>query len=110
MDKRRRLLGIFLLTVYAFFFASTNLFVHSHEGPGSKIVHSHPFNGKAHDHTAGQILLINALACDNCLTAESTMAPEPVTAWCHKTLACLVFTPLSNRAVLVTALRAPPCI
>ena len=47
MKKRfRQLSSVVMLVVYAFFFASTNLFYHSHQLADSKVVHSHPFSDR----------------------------------------------------------------
>ena len=59
MVKFRKYTGLFLILVYAFFFASTNLFYHSHQFADYKLVHSHPFSIPGHSHTANQILLID---------------------------------------------------
>lgn len=59
MVKLRKYTGLFLILVYAFFFASTNLFYHSHQLANHKLVHSHPFSIPGHSHTANQILLIS---------------------------------------------------
>lgn len=61
MVKFRKYTGLFLILVYAFFFASTNLFYHSHQLANHKLVHSHPFSIPGHSHTANQILLINLI-------------------------------------------------
>lgn len=51
-----------LLAVYAFVFASTNFFYHSHQSANGIIVHSHISGGRiAHSHTLGQFQLIDQL-------------------------------------------------
>lgn len=54
--------GALLLMVFAFFFASTNLFIHTHDGPYGKIVHSHPWGGKPHSHSTSQFQLISIVS------------------------------------------------
>ena len=51
-----------LLLLFAFFFASTNLFPHVHEGPQGRIVHSHPWSGESHSHTDAQYQIIQLIS------------------------------------------------
>ena len=80
MNKRNRIFAIFLLLLYTFFFVSTNLFVHSHQGPTYKIVHSHPWSGKTHNHSANEFQLISLLSSGNCIVPDVQKAPEPYVA------------------------------
>lgn len=50
--------------LFAFFFASTNLFPHVHEGPDGRIVHSHPWSGKAHSHSASEIQFLQIISAN----------------------------------------------
>ena len=50
--------------LFAFFFASTNLFPHVHEGPEGRIVHSHPWSGKAHSHSDSEIQLLQIISAN----------------------------------------------
>lgn len=52
------------LVLFAFFFASTNLFPHVHEGPEGRIVHSHPWSGKAHSHSDYEIQLLQIISAN----------------------------------------------
>lgn len=52
------------LVLFAFFFASTNLFPHVHEGPDGRIVHSHPWSGKAHSHSDSEIQLLQIISAN----------------------------------------------
>lgn len=74
MMKRRfsRVSGIVLFVLFAFFFASTNLCIHTHEGPHGKIVHSHPWSGKSHNHSSSQFQLISLLSA-TAYSAPSTV-------------------------------------
>ncbi|MCQ2155415.1 MAG: hypothetical protein MJY55_06355 [Bacteroidales bacterium] len=56
--------SIILLVLFAFFFASTNLFFHTHEGLSGKIVHSHPWSAKSHNHTCAQFQAISILSAN----------------------------------------------
>ena len=65
MSKRfPRVSSIILLVLFAFFFASTNLFFHTHEGISGKIVHSHPWSAKSHNHTGAQFQAISLLSAN----------------------------------------------
>ena len=108
MVKCRKHIGLVLLLVYAFFFASTNFFYHSHQLAGCKIVHSHPFNDPGHSHTANQVLLIDS--ADSAIYQEvaDLLAPDAVPA-----LLCVGITACQNDVVLPGSffsfsLRAPP--
>lgn len=72
--KIRQKIGIILLVVYAFFFASANLFYHTHQLADGTIVHSHIFWGsKAHSHSTSQLQIIdlfNYCIYDNAETIE----------------------------------------
>ena len=76
MVKFRKYTGLFLILVYAFFFASTNLFYHSHQLADYKLVHSHPFSIPGHSHTAGQILLIGLIDSADLLESAELSVPE----------------------------------
>lgn len=52
------------LVLFAFYFASTNLFPHVHEGPEGRIVHSHPWSGKAHSHSDSEIQLLQIISAN----------------------------------------------
>ena len=56
--------SVILLVLFAFFFASTNLFFHTHEGLSGKIVHSHPWSAKSHNHTDAQFQAISMLSAN----------------------------------------------
>lgn len=55
--------AIVLATIFAWHFASSNLFMHTHHVEGKLIAHSHPFSGTAdnpaHTHTATQLNTIS---------------------------------------------------
>ena len=97
-----------MLSLYAFFFASTNLFIHTHEGPYSKIVHSHPWSGKSHSHSSSELQLINILSSDNFLAAEACEEPEPYTAILEGSFTCTGTTPVLPQYHRTAGLRAPP--
>lgn len=67
-----------LLALFAFFFASTNLFTHVHEGPEGRIVHSHPWSGKSHSHTGAQYQIIQLLSGNIFQAGEEEHPEAPV--------------------------------
>lgn len=97
-----------MLSLYAFFFASTNLFIHTHEGPYSKIVHSHPWSGKSHSHSSSELQLVNILSSANCLAADACQEPEPITAILGDSFICNVVAPVLPQHHRTAGLRAPP--
>ena len=110
MNRLVRISGILLLSLYAFFFASTNLFIHTHEGSYYKIVHSHPWSGKAHGHTSQEVQLINIVSDQTCLAGNGAETPDcpvlPGTA--HQ--ASLPEFLCHQDCRLLSDLRAPPCL
>ena len=54
--------SVLSLLLFAFFFASTNLFPHVHEGENGRIVHSHPWSANSHSHTDAQYQTILLLS------------------------------------------------
>lgn len=56
--------SVLMLLVFAFFFASTNLFTHVHYGEEGRIVHSHPWSAKSHNHTDAQFQTIQLLSAN----------------------------------------------
>lgn len=108
MTRHLKYKSALALVLFAFFFASTNLFPHVHEGPEGRIVHSHPWSGKAHSHSDSEIQLLQIISANIYLdsghvefvTAESPSFPViPVPA-----LPEVVQTVFHH----VLGLRAPP--
>lgn len=64
MTRHLKYKSAFALVLFAFFFASTNLFPHVHEGPEGRIVHSHPWSGKAHSHSDSEIQLLQIISAN----------------------------------------------
>ncbi|MDD5950389.1 MAG: hypothetical protein PUC53_00745 [Bacteroidales bacterium] len=62
MRKNLKIQSVLSLLLFAFFFASTNLFTHVHDGPEGRVVHSHPWSAKSHNHSDGQFQLIQLLS------------------------------------------------
>lgn len=108
--KTRQRISIILLMVYAFFFASTNLFYHTHQLEDGTIVHSHIFwGGKAHSHSASQLQIIHlfdTVAYD----AQVEVIPQPFIeqACADCCTPYIADTPVEPRFVF--SLRAPPTI
>lgn len=108
MTRHLKYKSALALVLFAFFFASTNLFPHVHEGPEGRFVHSHPWSGKAHSHSDSEIQLLQIISANIYLdsghvefvTAESPSFPViPV-----PTLQEVVRTVFHH----VLGLRAPP--
>lgn len=104
----RKYTGIILMLVYAFFFASTNFFYHSHQLADSKIIHSHPFSIPGHSHTANQIFLINQIDSADFLDSAQVQVPDVIPG-----LSCPEFSLRCADKVLSAvysshSLRAPP--
>lgn len=96
------------LVLFAFFFASTNLFPHVHEGPNGRIVHSHPWSGKAHSHSDSEIQLLQIISANIYLDsghAELITAESPSFSFIPvQALPKVVQTVFHH----VLGLRAPP--
>lgn len=94
--------------VYAYFFASTNFFYHTHQLANSKIVHSHPFHGQTHTHTPGQIFVISLFDAAVYQKSSDITVPDIVPL-----LFCQEMPPHSDKYVSAGdvfsfSLRAPP--
>lgn len=109
MDRRfSKVVSTILLVLYAYFFASTHLFVHVHEDASGKIVHSHPWGGKAHTHSNSQLLSISLLSA-----YVFDLIPAPVSLDCparwFPVVRCSFASAPSAGALLdATSLRGPP--
>lgn len=110
MDKRTKIFGLFLISLYAFFFASTTLFVHSHEVLGARIVHSHLLGGKAHSHTTAELRVIDLLSSETCLASDTLTAPEQCNEYCIETVFTVPADVISDYSGRPSSLRAPPCL
>ena len=108
MTRHLKYKSALALVLFAFFFASTNLFPHVHEGPEGRIVHSHPWSGKAHSHSDSELQLLQIISANiylysghaEVVTAESLYFPFIPTL----TLPEVVQTVFHH----ILGLRAPP--
>ena len=108
MVKFRKYSGLFLILVYAFFFASTNLFYHSHQLADYKLVHSHPFSIPGHSHTANQILLIDLIDSADFQESAELSVPDAVPGFsCPENMGNSTEVILSG-VIFSYSLRAPP--
>lgn len=108
LRKHLEYLSALALVLFAFFFASTNLFTHVHEGPKGRIVHSHPWSGKAHSHSDTELQLLQLISSNIFEASERitvTVSDRPVVPY-HPSGAL----PEVARTVFhhVLGLRAPP--
>lgn len=108
MGRCRKYIGVILIVVYAFFFASTNLFYHSHQLVNSRLVHSHPFSSANHSHTANQVALIEI--ADTAIYEESAAisAPYIIPAESHILISQAIDEPVLTASTVRFSLRAPP--
>lgn len=96
------------LMLFAFFFASTNLFTHVHEGPEGKIVHSHPWSGKAHSHSDTELQLLQLISSNIFEASERisvTVSDSPVVPYHPSGVLPEVAQTVFHH---VLGLRAPP--
>lgn len=109
MDRRySKVVSTILLVLYAYFFASTHLFVHVHEDFSGRIVHSHPWSGRAHTHSSSQFLSISLLSA-----YVFDLSPSPVSFDCPirwlPVVRCFFVSASSAGALLgANSLRGPP--
>lgn len=108
LRKHLEYLSALALVLFAFFFASTNLFTHVHEGPEGRIVHSHPWSGKSHSHSDTELQLLQIISSNIFEASERitvTVSDRPVVPY-HPSGAL----PEVARTVFhhVLGLRAPP--
>lgn len=108
MARFRKHIGLILLAVYAFFFASTNLFYHSHQIEGITLVHSHPFSGASHSHTANQILLIEIIDSATYQGADNASAPDLIPVLLGDNICKSYTAPVLTPDIFSFSLRAPP--
>lgn len=106
----RKISGILLFVVFAFMFASTNLFVHTHEGPNGRIVHSHPWSGKSHSHTDGQFQLIGNLAASTFTKAQDAFIPAFQSSGHILDATAIPEEPAGTLIPHLFGLKAPPCL
>lgn len=108
MVKCRKYTGLFLIAVYAFFFASTNFFYHSHQLEDCKLVHSHPFSIPGHSHTTSQILLINLLNSADYQESAELSVPEAMPGLSCQEISGNRSDAILSGVFLTYSLRAPP--
>ena len=108
MGRIRKYIGFILILVYAFFFASTNLFYHSHQLADYKLVHSHPFSNPGHSHTSNQILLIGVLDSADFQESAELSVPDAVPGFSCPELSANCNDNVLFGVVFSYSLRAPP--
>lgn len=108
MVKSRKYVGLALIVVYAFFFASANLFYHTHQLANSKLVHSHPFSGAGHSHTANQVVLIDLLDSATYQESSEISVPDAVSLLCCREIPASPEQSVLSVSAFSFSLRAPP--
>ena len=108
MAKFRKYTGLFLILVYAFFFASTNFFYHTHQLADGKLVHSHPFSIPGHSHTAGQILLIDSVDSADFQESAELSVPDAISGFPVPEICDICTEDVLSGTSFSYSLRAPP--
>ena len=108
MLKFRKYIGLFLILVYAFFFASTNFFYHTHQLADYKLVHSHPFSIPGHSHTASQILLIDLIDSADLLESAELSVPDAISGFSVPEISDKCAEDVLSGFNFDYSLRAPP--
>ena len=108
MVKFRKYTGLFLILVYAFFFASTNFFYHTHQLADHKLVHSHPFSIPGHSHTANQILLIDIIDSADYQESSEVPVPDSAPGLSLPEISEFITDNVLSGAFFFYSLRAPP--
>lgn len=107
----KQTISLLLLVVYAFFFASANLFYHSHEDADGNIVHSHIFWGhKAHSHTTAQLQIIDQLSTSSYDNADQIEIQQLLPEYFEVITASREVAALSQGLEYSFSLRSPPVI
>lgn len=108
MRRLNKYWSALLLLLFAFFFASTNLFTHVHEGPEGRIIHSHPWNGKSHSHTDAQYQIIQLLSSNIFQAGEEENFENPI-IFIESDISSILPEIYINRILHhILGLRAPP--
>ena len=100
--------GAVSLLLFAFFFASTNLFPHVHEGEAGRIVHSHPWSAKSHSHTDAQYQTIQLLSNNTFQEVELYHPDVPFLSFKVEISTPLPKTFIRSVILHILGLRAPP--
>ena len=100
--------GALLLLLFAFFFASTNLFPHVHEGEAGRIVHSHPWSAESHSHTDVQYQALQLLSNNTFQSEELFHLDVPFLIFEEEISSPLPETFISTIVLHILGLRAPP--
>ena len=104
----KQTIGLLLLVIYAMFFASANLCYHSHQLADGTIVHSHLFfGGQHHNHTSGQLQIVDQLNT-TCYEEAETIQIEPVQPEFCELLVAREVVALKLTPKYSFSLRAPP--
>lgn len=105
--EKRNILSIFLLLLFAYSFASNNLFLHTHIIGDVKVSHSHPYSNSCHGHSSSELNLI-----DEFNNSSLSFTGELCVALVFLTLICSIYTIYSDRKdfqkTIFSVSRAPP--
>ena len=109
MKNFRKISSVVLLALYAIFFASTNLCVHSHDIEGVRVVHSHLGGSASHSHTASQIQTINFIDTEAFVSSQCISADDVCFAASVENCGCAYQDAVLPANYKTHSLRAPPC-
>ncbi|KWW29209.1 MAG: hypothetical protein AUK63_1594 [bacterium P3] len=107
MKTMKRTAGLLLAAIYLFYFAGTHFFVHRHFVNDRVVVHSHPYSKSNHTHSSIEILSIDELSNDTCVTSDDVHVSEAVCLGDWAFVSATVSAPAKDGAT-TRRLRAPP--
>ncbi|MGN1246830.1 MAG: hypothetical protein ACI4UN_09360, partial [Muribaculaceae bacterium] len=108
-DRRHRILAMMLAVLFMGYYASSTLCEHVHYVNDVMVVHSHPFGGSGHTHTAAGLQALSLFnATLHYILAEVATVAVAVTVAMVITVAATVA--VATRFMGKPALRAPPVI
>lgn len=68
------IIGSLLFAIFSWYWCSVTLFSHEHFVDGERIMHSHPFAGNSHNHSAAQMQVISYMAMFVALASYQSFA------------------------------------
>lgn len=111
LKRNKQTVGLVLIVVFAFYYANTHFFYHSHIVNGATIVHSHIYNkmnAQAATHSMSELTLISVLSIFHSLQASACFVNPGVLL-----LLLVIILPSLARQIILNpvaciCLRAPP--
>lgn len=107
----KRLLGVFMLTLFVGYLSSVTLFYHSHNIDGRVITHSHPYHSApdtgGHTHSQNGMNTMAQLSLIVMLLAVTGVVPRPFFVELFSVV-LPIGDKVSNLLPVLPSLRAPP--